>query len=126
MKLLLDTNVLIWALANPARLSTVATDTLEDSDNEVLVSMVSPWEIAIKSALGNLPPLTDLEAQLEDKRFELLPISLHHTEAVTSLPHHHGDPFDRMLIAQAQVEGLTLVTSDREIRRYPISIFPAV
>jgi len=94
-------------------------------DNEVLVSVVSPWEIAIKTALDKLSPIDDLEFQLDEKRFELLPISLSHAAAVAFLPHHHRDPFDRMLIAQAQVERVTLVTSDQEIRRYPVSIFPA-
>ena len=87
--------------------------------------MASPWEMAIKQALGNLTPPDDLEAQLEEMRFELLPIFLRHTRAVAALPHHHGDPFDRMLIAQAQVDGMTLVSSDREIRRYQVSLMPA-
>jgi len=125
LRLLLDTQVLIWVLANPGRLPAATTDALESYENQVLVSVASPWEIAIKSALGKLSSIDDFEFQISDKHFELLPISLSHTTAVASLPHHHGDPFDRMLIAQAQVEGLTLVTSDREIRRYPVSIFPA-
>jgi len=125
LRLLLDTQALIWSLANPGRLSTAAADALENYDNEVLVSVVSPWEIAIKTALDKLSPIDDLEFQLDEKRFELLPISLSHAGAVAFLPHHHRDPFDRMLIAQAQVERVTLVTSDQEIRRYPISIFPA-
>jgi PIN domain nuclease of toxin-antitoxin system len=126
LKLLLDTQIVIWAFADPGRLSAATTEALESLENQVLVSMASPWEIAIKTALGKLPSVDDLELQINDKRFELLPIALRHTEAVASLPNHHKDPFDRMLVAQAQVEGLTLVTSDREIRRYPVSIFPAV
>jgi len=125
LRLLLDTQALIWSLANPGRLSTAAADALMNYDNEVLVSVVSPWEIAIKTALDKLSPIDDLEFQLDEKRFELLPISLSHAAAVAFLPHHHRDPFDRMLIAQAQVERVTLVTSDQEIRRYPVSIFPA-
>lgn len=126
MRLLLDTQVLIWVLANPERLPAATADALETYENQVLVSVASPWEISIKTALGKLPPIDDLEFLMADKHFELLPISLSHTAAVASLPHHHRDPFDRMLIAQAQVEGLTLVTSDRDIRRYPVSLFPAV
>jgi len=126
LRLLLDTQALIWTVASPGRLSTAAADALKNYDNEVLVSVVSPWEIAIKTALNKLSPIDDLEVQIAEKRFELLPISLSHAAAVASLPHHHGDPFDRMLIAQAQVESVTLVTSDREIRRYPVSIFPSV
>ena len=125
MKLLLDTQVLLWVLTNPGRLSAAAANAIETGENRIFVSMASPWEISIKTARGNLTPPDDLEFQLDEKRFELLPISLRHTEAVAFLPHHHGDPFDRMLIAQAQVDGLTLVTSDREIRRYPVALFPA-
>ncbi len=87
--------------------------------------MASPWEISIKAALGNLTPPDDLEHQLNEKRFELLPIALRHTEAVGFLPHYHRDPFDRMLVAQAQIDGLTLVSSDREIRRYPVALLRA-
>lgn len=126
MKLLLDTQVLLWVLMKPGRLSAAAADAIETAENRIFVSMASPWEISIKAALGNLTPPDDLEAQLNEKHFELLPIALRHTEAVAFLPHHHGDPFDRMLVAQAQVDGLTLVSSDREIRRYPVSLLPAI
>ena len=80
----------------------------------------------MRVALGNLAPPDDLEAQVQEKRFELLPIALRHTEAVATMPHLHGDPFDRMLIAQAQVDGTTLVTSDRQIRRYEVATLPAI
>lgn len=126
MKLLLDTQVLLWVLTKPKRLSAAVVDAIEAAENRVLVSIATPWEISIKTALGNLTPPDDLEFQLHEKRFELLPIALRHTEAVASLPHHHGDPFDRMLIAQAQVDGLTLVSSDREMRRYPVALLPAI
>lgn len=126
MKLLLDTQILLWVLTRPGRLSAAAADAIETGDNRIFVSIASPWEISIKAALGNLTPPDDLEFQLNEKRFELLPIALRHTEAVASLPHHHGDPFDRMLIAQAQVDGMTLVTSDRDIRRYAVALFPAI
>lgn len=92
----------------------------------MFVSVVSPWEIAIKKSRGNLSPPDDLESQLDEKRFSLLPVSLPHTEAIEALPHHHGDPFDRMLVAQAQVEGLTLVTADRKITRYQVALLPAI
>jgi PIN domain nuclease of toxin-antitoxin system len=123
---LLDTQVLIWALTSPKRLSGVASSAITASENRIFVSLVSPWEMAIKTALGNLTTPDDLEAQLNEGRFELLPIALRHTRAVASLPHHHGDPFDRMLIAQAQVDGMTLVTSDREIERYQVALMPAI
>jgi PIN domain nuclease of toxin-antitoxin system len=125
LRLLLDTQVLIWALTNPKRLSEQARTAITAGENRIFVSLATPWEMAIKTALGNLAPPDDLEAQLSEKRFELLPIALRHTQAVASLPHHHRDPFDRMLIAQAQVDGLTLVTSDREIRNYPVATLPA-
>lgn len=125
MRLLLDTQVLVWALTSPKRLSGVARSAITASENRIFVSLVSPWEMAIKTALGNLITPDDLEAQLNEKRFELLPIALRHTRAVASLPHHHGDPFDRMLVAQAQVDGMTLVTSDREIERYQVALMPA-
>jgi PIN domain nuclease of toxin-antitoxin system len=126
LRLLLDTHVLIWSLTNPGRLSTATSKAIEEEENEVLVSMVTSWEISIKKSLNKLQPPDDLESQLVEKQFELLPISMNHTRAVELLPHHHGDPFDRMLIAQAQVEGLTLVTSDRAIRRYAVSTLPAL
>jgi PIN domain nuclease of toxin-antitoxin system len=123
--LLLDTNVLIWALASPDRLSPKAVDAIRSADSAVFVSVVSPWEIAIKKSRGNLNPPDDLDSQLVEKRFALLPVSLPHTKAIESLPHHHGDPFDRMLVAQAQVEGLTIVTADRVIPRYQVAVMPA-
>jgi PIN domain nuclease of toxin-antitoxin system len=126
LRLLLDTQVLIWALTKPERLSKEARSAIAASENRVFVSLASPWEMAIKTALGNLAPPDDLESQLSEKRFELLPIALRHTRAVASLPHHHRDPFDRMLIAQAQVDGMTLVTSDREIERYQVTLLPAI
>jgi PIN domain nuclease of toxin-antitoxin system len=125
MRLLLDTHTLLWSLSKPDRLTTEARRAIQEESNDVFVSIVSPWEIAIKKSRGNLHPPDDLEAQLEAKRFGLLPLSMPHTRAVESLPPHHGDPFDRMLIAQAQVEGMTLVTSDRDMRRYRVALLPA-
>lgn len=126
MKLLLDTHTLLWALLTPERLSKEATRAIAAEESEVFVSIVSPWEMAIAKALGRMDPPDNLEAQLEERRFALLPVSLRHTHVVGTLPHHHRDPFDRMLVAQAQVEGLTIVTVDRLLRRYPVSLLPAV
>lgn len=126
MRLLLDTHTLLWTLKEPERLTVRAAAAIEAEDTRVFVSVVSPWELAIAEARGRLSTPGDLEAYLERNRFELLPVSLRHVELIRSMAHHHRDPFDRMLIAQAQVEGLTLVTADREIPRYPVSIFPAV
>jgi PIN domain nuclease of toxin-antitoxin system len=125
LRLLLDTNALIWVLAEPHRLAARATQALEDAESDVFVSIVSPWEMAIAKARGRMDPPDDLETQIEQRRFTLLPIHLRHTEAIAFMPNHHRDPFDRMLIAQAQVDGLTIVTSDRKLREYPVSLLPA-
>ena len=125
MRLLLDTQVLIWTLLQPDRLLATTREAIQDEANDVLVSIASPWEIAIKKSLGNLDPPDDLDVQLTEKRIALLPISLRHTGAIESLPHHHGDPFDRMLVAQAQTDGLTIVTSDRRIARYQVAVMRA-
>ena len=126
MRLLLDTHTFLWTLVAPDRLSKNAAQAIAAEESEVFVSVVSPWEMAIAKALGRMDPPDNLEAQLEKKRFILLPVSLRHTHVIETLPHHHRDPFDRMLVAQAQVEGLTIVTVDRLLRRYPVSLLPAV
>lgn len=126
MRLLLDTHTLLWTLVAPDRLSENAAQTIAAEESEVFVSIVSPWEMAIAKARGRMDPPDNLEAQLETMRFALLPVSLRHTHVVETLPHHHRDPIDRMLVAQAQVEGLTIVTVDRLLRRYPVSLLPAV
>lgn len=125
MKLLLDTNVLIWTLLEQHRLSSSAADAIEDEKNDIFVSVVSAWEIEIKVAKGKLRAPSDLKTTLGEQRFDLLQVTLEHVLAVKSLPSHHKDPFDRMLIAQAQLGGLTLVTSDKEFRRYPVATLPA-
>jgi PIN domain nuclease of toxin-antitoxin system len=125
LRLLLDTHALLWTLVEPNRLSARAAAAIAAEDNEVFVSIVSPWEMAIAKARGRMDPPDDLEIQLEQRRFKFLPVTLRHTRMIESLPHHHRDPFDRMLIAQAQVEGLTIVTVDRLLRSYPISLLSA-
>lgn len=125
VRLLLDTNALIWTLSEPGRLSDQASAQIEDRSNEVFVSVVSAWEIGVKKAKGKLDVPDDLESMLTRKEFEALPLTLRHGLAIESLPGEHHDPFDRMLVAQAQLEKLTLVTSDRTMRRYPIATLPA-
>jgi PIN domain nuclease of toxin-antitoxin system len=125
LRLLLDTHTLLWTLKEPERLTARSATAIAAEDSRVFVSVVSPWELAIAEARGRLSTPDDLEAHLERNRFELLPVKLRHIDLIRAMAHHHRDPFDRMLIAQAQVEGLTLVTSDKEMRRYPVSIFPA-
>ena len=125
MNLLLDTHAVLWALAEPAKLARTAQSALEDAQNEVLVSVVSAWEIAIKRALGKLDAPDDLEAAIRMQGFEPLHLTFHHAEQAGRLPPHHRDPFDRMLIAQAQAEGLVLVTRDANIPRYGIHTLAA-
>jgi len=126
LRLLLDTHALLWTLITPGRLSRRTAEAIEAPDTDVFVSIVSPWEMAIAKARGRMDPPDDLDEQLAQRRFALLPVTLRHTRMIASLPHHHRDPFDRMLVAQAQVEGLTIVTVDRAMRRYPVSLMSAV
>ena len=124
-RFLLDTHVVLWALAEPEKLARPARTALEDSQNEVFVSVVSGWEIAIKRALGKLEAPDELEAAIRMQGFEPLLMTFHHAAQAGSLPPHHRDPFDRMLIAQAQVEGLALVTRDSDIPRYGVRTLAA-
>ena len=120
MNLLLDTHTLIWIFdANPT-LSQGAYDAIADGQNEVFVSAVTAWEIAIKRSLGKLELRGDYKRGLELYRFTPLPISTDHALAVEALPQHHADSFDRLLIVQARLENLTLVTIDRRFDDYDV------
>lgn len=98
---------------------------IEDPSNLVLVSAASAWEIAIKTAIGKLNAPSDFEHQLVEHRLEALPVTVRHGLAVEHLPLLHGDPFDRLLVAQAQIEGLTLVTRDPRIEAYDVATLRA-
>jgi PIN domain nuclease of toxin-antitoxin system len=124
-RLLLDTHVLLWSLDDSPLLSRRLREVLEDPANDVFVSAASGWEIAIKRALGKLQAPHDLEAGIRQQGFTLLVITFQHAEHAGALPPHHGDPFDRMLIAQAQIEGLVLVTRDARIPLYGIRTMAA-
>ena len=124
-RLLLDTHAVLWALAEPAKLSRPARTALEDARNEVFVGVVSGWEIAIERALGELEAPDDLEAAIGMQGSEPLLLTFHHAALAGGLPPHHRDPFDRMLIAQAQAEGLLLVTRDSNIPLYGVRILAA-
>jgi len=127
-RLLLDTHSLLWVAEGGWRLREDTFDAINDLDNEVLVSSVSIWEIAIKLASGRPIPIPDLEKALEAVEkygFIELHITFRHAELAAGLPLHHRDPFDRMLIAQAQAEGLTLVTDDSLISLYDAPTMPA-
>ena len=121
MRLLLDTHAFLWWRIAEARLSSeirVAVGAAE----VVFVSMASAWEIGIKTSLGKLHIAEPVEQQIAASDFEPLSIEFRHIEKVASLPLHHRDPFDRMLVAQSLVEGLTLVTADRRLQSYPIPV----
>ena len=122
MKLLLDTHVLIWAVLDDPALSHRHRQALTSSDVEVHVSAVSVWEVAIKRALGKLSVPMELFDQAQSAGCRRLNISWDHARAVEALPRHHGDPFDRMLIAQAKHEGMTLVTADRQFSAYDVDL----
>ena len=125
MRLLLDTHALLWWLADDPVLSSQARGAIADRANLVAVSAASAWEISIKRALGKLVAPDDLETQVEANDFVALPITLAHGLAAGSLPRHHDDPFDRMLVAQAQAEGFAVVTRDTRLARYGIDLLPA-
>jgi PIN domain nuclease of toxin-antitoxin system len=116
---------MIWSIADPARLRPETRDALEDPDTDVFVSVASAWEAGIKRKSGKLQTPDDLAVQLESKRFVPLAITLGHALAAGDLPLHHRDPFDRMLIAQAQLEDLTIVTRDRRFAPYDVALLPA-
>lgn len=129
MNLLLDTHVLLWWLAGDPALAEDARAAIADPGNGVWVSAASAWEIAIKSALGRLslpgPANEVVPAALKANDFAPLPVSIDHALGVADLPRHHADPFDRILIAQAMAERLTLVTADRVFARYAAPILVA-
>ena len=123
MKLLIDTHIFIWASTNQGRLTEAQRAAIASETNTVFVSAVTAWEIAIKAALGRLAfTLNSFETIRIGMGFSPLPITLAHGIAVGSLPRHHGDPFARMLVAQARTDGLTLATVDRALRRYDVPI----
>lgn len=125
MRLLLDTHVLLWWLDEPSRLTVEARGAIRHGRNAVYVSAAVAWEIAIKKALGKLEAPDDLEAVLEVCRFRTLPITVAHAEAAGRLPDHHRDPFDRMLVAQARLEGLTVVSRDAAMKAYGVAVIEA-
>ena len=120
MRLLLDTHALLWWLADDPHLAPEAADAIADAEL-VAVSAASAWEISIKQALGTLDGPVDLLAELATNGFTQLPVTVAHAAAAGALPPHHADPFDRMLVAQSRLEGLTLVTRDDRLGEYGIA-----
>ncbi|ADI14896.1 type II toxin-antitoxin system VapC family toxin [Truepera radiovictrix] len=125
MKLLLDTHVLIWVFDGSADLATTAKEVIADGRNEVFVSAVTAWEIAIKRSLGKLELRGDYQRGLTLYRFTPLAISTEHALATETLPPHHADPFDRLLIAQATLEGLTIISRDARFADYGVELIKA-
>jgi len=125
LKLLLDANAFIWAYARPTELSPAARRALNDVANDRLVSIASLWEIAIKMSIGKLAFSENLAQALDDIAATSLPITLIHVARVRNLPFHHRDPFDRMMIAQAMEEGMTIVTRDRRVAAYGVPVLMA-
>jgi PIN domain nuclease of toxin-antitoxin system len=124
MRLLVDTHVILWWLANDERLEKPARDALAEAD-DALVSVASAWEVSIKRSLGRLRVAATWASHLTTGSFGILPIHLRHALHIATLPPLHADPFDRMLVAQAQLEGLTILTSDAQIAQYDVPTLSA-
>ncbi|MBF0307797.1 MAG: type II toxin-antitoxin system VapC family toxin [Alphaproteobacteria bacterium] len=123
MRLLLDTHILLWWVTDDAKLPTSAKAAIADAASEVFVSAATAWEIAIKQAIGKLEfPVAQFPAILDQAGFTPLGIEVRHAVSAGALPPHHSDPFDRMLVAQAWHEGMTIVTVDPMIRLYGVAV----
>lgn len=124
MKVLLDTHAFLWWNTDDEQLSQRARAIIADGENEIYFSAASAWEIAIKAARGKLilpeEPGAYIASRLKNHHFQPMPIQISHAVQVYALPHHHEDPFDRLLIAQCQLEGLQLLTLDPQIKKYDL------
>ena len=129
MTILLDTHCWVWLNSEPERFSPPTLSLLESGETDLLFSAASAWEISIKHASGKLrlptSPREFVETRVESLRTKALPITFHHALRAGALPRHHGDPFDRLLVAQAQVEGVPIVTADPQLRRYDVELIDA-
>lgn len=125
MRVLIDTHVLLWSLENPGRIGAPARAALSDHASTIVVSVVNLWEIAIKRRRGDLTAPDDLPRIISSLGQEILEVRAEHAWHVRTLPLHHGDPFDRLLVAQAQIENLPLITRDRQLERYDVRIIRA-
>jgi PIN domain nuclease of toxin-antitoxin system len=122
VRLLVDTNVLLWWRDDSPLLPKRVSAQLADPDNDILISIISFWEIAIKKALGKLRFVEDFEEVMADEKFDLLSVTYPHLRLLGDLPQHHRDPFDRLLIAQALAERIPIVTADRAFAAYGVGI----
>ena len=129
MRVLLDTHVWLWSVVSPERITRVAREVLEATETTLMFSAVSSWEIAIKYRLGRLSlpeaPAVFVPTRLVRDGIESLPVEHHHACRVAELPDHHRDPFDRLLVAVAQLESLKLVTADAAFDAYDVEILHA-
>lgn len=125
MRLLLDTHAVLWILGRPGRIGTAARTAITAGTSDVVLSVVSLWEIAIKTATGKLRVDLDVHDAVTALDIGVLDVRAGHARAVAELPLHHRDPFDRMLVAQARHEGLTLVTADRRLEAYSVAVLRA-
>lgn len=122
MNLFLDTHILLWWLDDNPALSEAGRRAIADSDNIVVLSSVVIWEIRIKQALNKLQIASNFYDVIKNQGFEFLSITPDHAHAVGDLPMHHRDPFDRMIVAQAKFEGLSVITHDSVFQKYDISV----
>lgn len=122
MNLLLDTHIILWWLADDPALSEKVRAAIMEPTNTIFVSAASAWEVAIKQALGKLIAPDNFEEEIALNGFEPLVITFNHAKVAANLPRHHEDPFDRMLLAQAQIEKMTLVTKDTRLAKYQIPL----
>jgi PIN domain nuclease of toxin-antitoxin system len=127
MKLLLDSHTLIWALDSPDNLGAQARELLKDKSNELFISSGTIWEIAIKVGLGKLtlsmPFKNWMRRGITGLEISVLPITIEHADMQAKLPEYHGDPFDRLLVGQSQVENIPILTKDSHLTKYGIDIF---
>jgi PIN domain nuclease of toxin-antitoxin system len=125
VRILIGTHVLIWAVDEPTNLSGTATSLLQDPSNDLVVSAATIWETAIKVGLARLflsqPYRTWMNQALTDLGATILPITVDHADVQAGLPHHHGDPFDRLIIAQSLVEGIAIVSADAQFDAYNVN-----
>jgi PIN domain nuclease of toxin-antitoxin system len=125
MRFLIDTHILIWYLDGNKRLPDKIRGEINNDNNIVIISVASLWELAIKLSLKKIDTnitLPYIEAHILERKFTMLGISFKHLNALSALPHHHGDPFDRLLIAQAITEDLTIILADKEFQAYPVRV----
>jgi len=126
MRVLLDTHTFLWWNMEAPQLSLRAKEIISNGENEIFLSAASVWEISIKAAKGKLvlpePPAQYIANRMGLYRFQPLLIQVSHAARVYDLPHHHDDPFDRMLIAQSQVEGMPILSADAEVRKYEVEV----